>query len=75
MDINYEEVPFESLKIGDRIKFTYHNNLMCIPLKVRDCVVVEVDGYVRVRLDGEEGYEILLQPESPERSERYYRKV
>jgi len=75
MDINYEEVHHQQLKVGDNIKFTYHNNLMVIPLKVRHCTVVEVDGFVRVRLDGDEGYEILLQPGNAERSERYYRRV
>ena len=75
MDSDYQEIPFSSLKVGDRIKFTYHNNLRVIPLKVRHCTVVEVDGFVRVRLDGDEGYEILLQPGNAERSERYYRKV
>ena len=75
MDSEYEEVHYKDLKVGNRIKLTYHNNLMCIPQKVRDCVVVEVDGFVRVRLDGEEQFEILLQPGNPERCERYYRKA
>ena len=77
---NYKEVKHNELKINDRMIFTYKNNLTIIPLKARHCVVVEdnvqsiENGFVKVKLSGEDGYEINLQPNNSERCERYYRK-